>query len=366
MRILYSFNKRGFEADYWSREIQAASSAEFTFIPFNHDPYLEPSRYARAQLLDNLYFARDAGLLRMYRDLEERLAAERVDAMIVDNYFPYHPEFLRRLRVYKVLRTTDGPVAAYDRDFAYLHAYDHVLYHSPAYSADLTMPEKLRYCGARAADFWPLGLFEVAHDPAVTEEALFARARDIDVVFIGRLHRGKMDFLARVKKALGSRLRMHGLTSPARNVYWNLMHGFPGWIRPARFEEYVPLYQRAKIGFNAHNRGDYTVGSYRLYDLPGNGVMQISDGGEQLDAFFKTGEEVVGYRSLDDLIDKIRYYLAHDDERERIARAGYRRVMTEYRHRDLMQRAGRLIRAGMQRNGFPGAEVPARHAGSTA
>jgi spore maturation protein CgeB len=117
------------------------------------------------------------------------------------------------------------------------------------------MPEKLRYCGARAADFWPLGLFEVAHDPAVTEEALFARERDIDVVF--RLHRGKMDFLARVKKALGSQLRMHGLTSPARNVYWNVMHGFPGWIRPARFEEYVPLYQRAKIGFNAHNRGDY-------------------------------------------------------------------------------------------------------------
>jgi spore maturation protein CgeB len=364
MRILYSFNKRGFEAEYWTREIRSASSSEFTFIPFNHDPYLDPARYARAQLLDNIYFARDPGLLRMYAELEQQLGDERVDALIVDNYFPYHPEFLRRLPVYKVMRTTDGPVTAYDRDFAYLHAYDHVLYHSPAYSAELSMPEKLRYCGARAMDFWPHGLFEVAHDPSKTEAQLFSQERDIDVVFIGRLHRGKMEFLARVKKALGKQLRMHGLTSPARNVYWNLKHGFPGWIRPARFEEYVPLYQRARIGFNAHNRGDYTVGSYRLYELPGNGVMQISDGGEHLDAFFRTGEEVVGYRSVDDLIDKIRYYLDHESERQRIALQGYRRVMRDYRYRDLMQRAGHLIRAGMQRAGRLTAEPPANHAGS--
>ena len=51
--------------------------------------------------------------------------------------FPYHPEFLRTIPQYKFLRTSDGPLAAYDRDFAYVHAYDPVLYHSPAYSRDL-------------------------------------------------------------------------------------------------------------------------------------------------------------------------------------------------------------------------------------
>lgn len=358
MNILYSYNKRGFEAEYWEREIASASTGEFRFIPFNHDPYLDPQRYARAQLLDNLYFDRHPDLLRLYADVRSLIDGRRINVLVVDNYFPYHPEFLRSLPVYRVLRTTDGPVCAYDRDFAYLHAYDHVLYHSTAYSAELSMAEKLRYCGARQADFLPLGLFEVAYRAGIDETTIFAHERDIDVIFIGRLHRGKMDFLARIKRALGPRLRMHGLTSPLRNVYWNMKFGFPGWIRPARFDEYVPLYQRAKIGFNVHNRGDYTVGSYRLFDLPGNGVMQISDGGRQLDDFFRVGEEVERYAGVDDLIDRIRFYLANDAERQRIALNGFRRVHAEYRYAAVMQRAGQLIRAGMQRGSWVGAGRP--------
>ena len=104
------------------------------------------------------------------------------------------------------------------------------------------------------------------------------------------------------------------------------------------------MYQRAKIGFNLHNRGKYTVGSFRLFELPANGVMQISDGGEHLDRFFKVGEEIVGYADADELIDKIRYYLSHDDERQRIARNGYHRVLADYRFGPSLQRVGRLIK----------------------
>jgi glycosyltransferase involved in cell wall biosynthesis len=349
MNILYSFNKRGAEAAFWAREIAAASDARFRFIPFNHDPFLDPNRYTRAQALDNLYFAQEPGLVRMYRAFEEALATHAVDAVIVDNYPPYHPDYLRRLPIYKVLRVADGPICAYDRDFAYLHAYDHVLYHSPAYSADMGMSEKLRYCGAKTIDFWPQAVFDAAFDSAKDLATLERQPRDIDVLFIGALHVGKMPFLSRIKKALGSRCRMYGLSTLKRNVYFNLRFGFPGWVRPVQFSEYVPLYQRTKIGFNVHNRGDYTVGSYRLFELPANGVMQISDGGEYLNEFFQVGEEIIGYREADDLIDKIRFYLEHDAERQRIATNGYRRVMRDHRFRDRMRQAGELIARGLVR-----------------
>ncbi|HEV2718822.1 MAG TPA: glycosyltransferase [Thermoanaerobaculia bacterium] len=347
MKILYSYNKRGFEAEMFREELEAASNERYTFIPLNHDSYVDAARCIRAQLLDNLYYARDAGLMRLYKDVKAMVGDLRVDALLADNVLPYHPEFLRTLDVFKVMRTTDGPLAAYDRDFAYVHAYDQVLFHSPAYSRDLNMAEKLRYVGAKDARFWPLGVFSRMYDRAQTAETILRQPRDIDVLFIGVPHPTKMEALATVKKAFGRRCVMRGVASWKLNLYYNVKHRFPGWMRPAAFEEYVPLYQRTKIGFNVHNRGDYTVGSYRLFELPANGVMQISDGGEYLDSFFRVGEEIVRHQRSD-LIDKIRYYLDHDEERNRIALAGYRKVMRGDLMVHRLARAGEMIEDGIR------------------
>ena len=343
MRAIYSLNKSGYEERYWLRELDY-SRGDDLIIPFNHGRWIDAGKVVRAQLLDNLYFARDPGLMGLYHHVEKLIAETGADCLIVDNAMPYHPEFLRKLNVYKVLRTSDGPLAAYDRDFAYLHAYDHVLYHSPAYSRDLTMAEKLRYVGAKLADFWPLAAFDQMFDPGKTEDQLFSQERDIDVIFVSRLFPNKMPAMAKVKKAFGSRMMLRGVGSFKANAYFNLRYGFPGWLRPIAFEQYVPLYQRAKIGINVHNRGKYTVGGYRMFDLPANGVMQISDGDEFLSDFYRDGEEIVGYSSIDDLIDRVRYYLDHPEERERIARNGYRRTMADHRIRKRLDQLCEILR----------------------
>ena len=347
MRILYSFNKTGFEEDYWRREIAAASDSNAQFIPFNHGTYIELRRVFRAQLLDNLYYDRDPALMRLYDAVQEAIAREEADVLLVDNVLPYHPDFLRKLRIYKVQRTTDGPTVAYERDFPYVHAYDHVLYNNPAHSRDLTMHEKLMYLGAKRADFWPLGLFDQMFDTARTEEDILGHERDIDVIFVGALFFDKMPLLAAARKAFGKRVQVYGLCSWKRNVYFNAKYGFPGWIRPIAFEEYVPLYQRSKIGINAHIRGKYTLGSYRMFDLPGNGVMQICDGGEYLPAYYDVGKEIVGYDGPDELVKKIAWYLDHPDERKEIALNGYRAVMSRHRMRKRFHEAVELIRTGM-------------------
>src|SRR5258706_10295577 len=172
MKIIYSYNKRGFEADMFRDAILAGSDERYSFVPFNHDPYVDANRCIRAQLLDNLYYAKDPGLMRLYSDIEAMIGDVRADALVVDNVLPYHPEFLRKLDVFKVMRTTDGPIAAYDRDFAYVHAYDQILFHSPAYSRDLRMDEKLQYVGAKDVRFWPLGVFSRMYDHSMTEETL--------------------------------------------------------------------------------------------------------------------------------------------------------------------------------------------------
>jgi glycosyltransferase involved in cell wall biosynthesis len=343
LKILYSYNKHGAEAEFWQREIANASSETIQFIPFNHGQYINSFRYLRAQMLDNLYYVRDPELISLYSDLERCLHEEQIDALIVDNCPPYHPDWLRNLPIFKALRIADGPISAYDRDFAYAHAYDLILYHSPAYSCDMGMKEKLEYIGARKSVFWPHGVFDAAFDPDLPEKSLIDCDRDLDVVFVGALHREKMPFLAQVKRALGKRCRIHGLASHKQNIFFNARYGFPGWVTSIQQSEYIPLYQRAKIGFNIHNRGKYTVGSYRLFELAANGVMQISDGDDYLNNFFEVDKEIVNYRNFDDLIDKINYFLFNDFERKRIATSAYRRVMRDYRMKDLLHKAALII-----------------------
>lgn len=343
MNILYSYNKKGDEAEYWEKEIAAASTESYRFVPFNHGKYLDPIYYNRAQLLDNLYYKKDTRLIGLYQAFENVISECQIDAVVVDNKFPYHPDYLRGIPIYKALRTTDGPMAAYDRDFAFLHAYDLVLYHTPGYSRDMGMEEKLRYCGAKATAFWPLGLFNRMHDTSKNERTILGHERDIDVVFIGATHLDKMPIITKVKKALGKKCVVYGMSTWKRNLYIAWKYRYPHWTRPITIDEYARIYQRAKIGFNVHNRGKYTLGGYRFFDLPGNGVMQISDGDEYLSTFFKVGDEVIGYADADELIGKIEYYLENDNERQRIALNGFIRVNKEYKHNYLMQKLGNIL-----------------------
>jgi len=58
--------------------------------------------------------------MRMYEDIERKIQEIDADVLLVDTCPPYHPDFLRKLKIYKVLRTGDGPMSAYDRDFCLL------------------------------------------------------------------------------------------------------------------------------------------------------------------------------------------------------------------------------------------------------
>jgi spore maturation protein CgeB len=165
IRILYSFNKKGFEGDCWMREIAAASDRRFTFIPFNHSTDIEPRRIDAAVKVDRLYRDRDPALMRTYETVQRMIRTEAIDAMIVANYPPYHPDFLRTLDLYKALFSADDPDATYLINIPYLHAYDHVFFVDPAYSRDMEMADKMRYAGMRNADWLPISVFDFECDP---------------------------------------------------------------------------------------------------------------------------------------------------------------------------------------------------------
>ena len=352
MKIIYSYNKKGDEASYWKDEISRASSAVCEFIPFNHGDYIGPEKYGRAQLLDNLYASENKKLELLYSTIIDLIRSTQADALFVDNANPYHPEFLLTLPIFKVLRASDCALATYDRDIPYIHAFDYILYYTPGYTKDMTMAEKFAYCRAPAFDLLPLGSFSKLCDPSKNSKTIFNEERDIDLIFIGSMHPLKMPLLGKLKKRYKSKFVFRGLSNWKRNMYFNLKHSFPNWITPIEIEDYKNLCQRAKIGINFHIRDWRQVGNYRLYDLPANGVMQISDGGEYLNHFFKVGKEIVTYQNEADICSLIDHYLENHDERQAIALAGFERVKSEYQINTVLAKAATMIKVAKDKKDF--------------
>jgi spore maturation protein CgeB len=68
----------------------------------------------------------------------------------------------------------------------------------------------------------------------------------------------------------------------------------------------------------------------RTFEVPACLTMEITQHADNLEEYYIPGEEIAFYEDVPDLINKIKYYLAHDRERESIARRGYERTLKEH------------------------------------
>jgi spore maturation protein CgeB len=68
----------------------------------------------------------------------------------------------------------------------------------------------------------------------------------------------------------------------------------------------------------------------RDFEVPMSGGFYMVEYMEELKEFFDIGKEIVCYTDKQDLTDKIKYYLKHDNARECIRKAGHRRCVRDH------------------------------------
>jgi spore maturation protein CgeB len=73
----------------------------------------------------------------------------------------------------------------------------------------------------------------------------------------------------------------------------------------------------------------------RNFEVPGCGGFLLTERVPHLERYFELEREVAVFDGVDDLVEKVRYWLHHEEERRRVADAGYGRVLSEhtYDHR---------------------------------
>lgn len=102
--------------------------------------------------------------------------------------------------------------------------------------------------------------------------------------------------------------------------------------------------QRSKIALNIHiDMAEQFAANMRLYEATGVGTMLLTDWKTNLHELFELGKEVVAYRSIDECVELVNYYLAHDSEREAIAAAGQKRTLCEHSYYHRMQELTEIL-----------------------
>ena len=68
----------------------------------------------------------------------------------------------------------------------------------------------------------------------------------------------------------------------------------------------------------------------RIFDIMGVGGFVLSNYQPAIDDLFEIGKEIEVYHDLDEMEDKVRFYLSHDSSRQLIAINGYKAVKENY------------------------------------
>jgi len=68
----------------------------------------------------------------------------------------------------------------------------------------------------------------------------------------------------------------------------------------------------------------------RNFEIPGFGSFFLTEYVNHLEDYYEIGKEIDCFRNFKELIGKIKYYLSHNEEREKIAESGYERTLREH------------------------------------
>lgn len=183
-------------------------------------------------------------------------------------------------------------------------------------------PDRYRAWGARRVRFSQQGYDPAIHRPI----ALSAEARrrfGADVTFVGEHNAARARSLARLARSRLCTLAIYGRRwelGPTAAVLQPLQRG---WVYG---DDYARALSASKIGlgFLNHDMGDvYTT---RSFEIPACGTLLLAERTEAHRALYDEDREAVFFASDEELLEKVEFYLRHEEARDAIAAGGRRRV----------------------------------------
>lgn len=100
------------------------------------------------------------------------------------------------------------------------------------------------------------------------------------------------------------------------------------------FQVMPKVFHLSKINLNITVRTIETGISQRVWDVMSVGGFMLTNYQPELEEYFEIGKDLEVFHDLDELMEKIDYYLNHEEERIRIAMNGYKKVKAHHKYSD--------------------------------
>ena len=343
MRIFYAADSSpnpGFSSNLWRNNLHDSlvelghDVVEFRYDLHETFSHLDPARPDDLKFIDNNRPALSAELLRQIR-----AAHAEQPVTLFFSYF-YNacvlPETLDEIRSLGILTVNWYCNASYQ-----FHLVREI---SPHYDWCL-VPEKFRLKDYEAIGARPLYCQEAAN-PNIYRP--FDLPREFEVTFIGQAYGERPDYVRHLR-GCGIDIRVWGanweyhVQPVSRNPFRRWFQKVPGGI-PAHAaggilgdREMIELYSRSKINLGFSSCGDTHLGENRIlqvrlrdFEVPMSGGFYLTEYQPELEEFFEIDREIVCYRTRDELVDKIRFYLKHETAREKIRISGLERSLRDH------------------------------------
>lgn len=222
--------------------------------------------------------------------------------------------------------------------------YDHV------FTLELNCVTFYQELGCGQVHYLPFGVNPRLFHPKRTDTSYHK-----EICFIGVAYMNRVQLFDQMTHFLASRdLLISGWWWDRLAQYPKLAHQIQlgTWLSS---EDTASYYNGAQIVLNNHRSHDdesYNKNSRRIpalsvnprtFEIAGCGAFQLSDVRQDLGNYYVPGQEIATYSSAEELMDKIAYYLIHEDERREIALAGLNRTMKDHTYQKRLMQMLQII-----------------------
>jgi spore maturation protein CgeB len=261
-----------------------------------------------------------------YKVLARQIKEYRPDVLYVQDMNMVGETFIEEMKPYCGLIA--GQIACPIKQDSNFRVYDYITSSFPHFV------DQFRKEGI-ASDYLKLGF-----DPRVLEHNHTADSHQ--AVFVGSLsvaHQSRIKLLEMLAADRKIEIWGSGIESLSKNTTLHQVYHEESWA----LDMYSVL-RNSKIALNHHiDLAGVTANNMRLFEATGVGTMLLTDWKINIGDMFEPGKEVVTYRSPEECVELLSYYLSHEVERATIARAGQLRTLNEHTYFHRMQELSELL-----------------------